>query len=73
MILADTDWNRVFEPQTIAIIMSMLVPTVGSVAWAWFRINKTRSDNALKRSLAERGLGAEEIERILAAKGPKGD
>ncbi len=72
-MFAEADWNRVFEPKTIAIIMTMLVPIAGSAAWAWFRINKTRSDNALKRSLAERGLGADEIERILAAKGPSDD
>lgn len=70
-MIAAVDWNRVFEPQTIAIIMAMLVPIVGSAAWAWFQVNKTRSDNALKRSLAERGMSAQDIERVLAAKGAK--
>lgn len=69
-MLAELDWNQLFQMPTIAVIMGCLIPIVGSIAWAWQAIEKTKSENALKRSLAERGMSAEEIERILAAKGP---
>ena len=70
-MLAEFDWGMVFRPNVIAVIMGCLIPIVGSVAWAWQSIEKAKSENALKRSLVERGLKADEIERIMAAKGPK--
>lgn len=69
-MLAEFNWNAMLQPQVIAIIMGCLIPIVGSLAFAWRSIEKTKSENALKRTLAERGMKADEIERVLAAKGP---
>ncbi|RIK68536.1 MAG: hypothetical protein DCC65_02775 [Planctomycetota bacterium] len=71
MMLAEVNWNALFRVENIAIIMGCLIAIVTSVSMAWRSIEKTRSENALKRSLVDRGMGADEIERILAAKGPR--
>jgi hypothetical protein len=40
------------------------------VATFWYRIRAHESDNELKRTMIERGMSVEEIERVLAAKSP---
>ncbi len=69
-MFAEVDWNQLFRMPNIAVVMGCLIPIVGAVATAWYRIAKVRSENQLKRSLVERGLAADEIERVLRAKGP---
>ncbi len=69
-MLAEFDWNQLLQMPNIAVVMGCLIPIAGSIAMAWRSIEKTKSENALKRSLVERGMSADEIERILAAKGP---
>ena len=51
----------------IAVIMGCLIPIVGVIASAWYKAQKVRSENQLKRTLVERGLSADEIERIISA------
>ena len=48
------------------------IPIVAIVATFWYKIAKTTSENELKRTLAERGMSADEIERVVAAKPTKG-
>jgi len=63
-VLAEIDWNV----DTIGVVMGCGIPIVAIVATFWYKIAKTTSENELKRTLAERGMSAEEIERIVAAK-----
>lgn len=70
-MLMEIDWNAVFRPNVIAVVMGCLIPIVGTIAWAWSQVQKTRSMNNLKRSLVERGMKVEEIERICSAGVPK--
>jgi len=66
-MLAESVWARMFEMPQIAIVMGCLVPVVGVIALAWYHAQKVRSDHELKRTLVDRGMSAEEIERIIAA------
>ena len=54
-----------FSIPIVAICVSIGVPII---AHCWFELRKHESDNELKRSMIERGMSAEEIERVLAAK-----
>jgi len=67
-VLAEIDWNE----DTLGIVMGCGIPIVAIVATFWYKIAKTTSENELKRTLAERGMSAEEIERVVAAKPSKG-
>jgi len=46
------------------------IPIVAVVGGFWYKIRKTLSENDLKRTMVERGMSAEEIERVLAAHTP---
>jgi hypothetical protein len=67
MFLAEVNWNGLFQVEIISIIMGCLIPITWAIATAWKGIEKNKSDNALKRSLVERGVSIEEIERIVSA------
>jgi hypothetical protein len=62
-VLADIIWNE----GTIAIVLALGIPIVAIVGWFWYKIAKTTSENDLKRSLVERGMSADEIERVMSA------
>jgi len=63
-VLAEIVWNS----ETLGILMGCGIPIVGIIAYYWYRIAKTTAENDLKRTLAERGMSAEDIERVVAAK-----
>jgi len=44
---------------------------VPMIAHYWYKLEKHKADNQLKRSMIERGMSVEEIERVLAATSPK--
>jgi len=67
-MLADSMWARMMEMPQIAIIMGSLIPIVGLIANFWYRAHKVQSENQLKRTLVERGMSADEIERVIAAR-----
>ena len=60
-MLAEMIWNE----RTLAILMVFAVPIVAIVAGVWAYIERTRSENELKRSMVERGMSVEEIERVM--------
>jgi hypothetical protein len=66
-MLAEFVWNT----GTIFWICVFSVPVAGIVMDAWAKIERNRSDNDLKRSMVERGMSPEDIERVIAAKPPK--
>ena len=66
-MLAASGWHVIFGMPQIAIIMGCLIPIAGVIATYWAKAQKVQSDNMLKRSLVERGLSVDEIERIMAA------
>jgi hypothetical protein len=66
-MLANAMWAGMFQMPQIAIIMGGLTAMVIALGMTWYRVEKVRSNNELKRSLVERGLSVEEIERIVEA------
>jgi len=67
-MLAEIVWNR----DTIGIIVGGSVPIIAILGGLWYSLEKAKSTNDLKRRMVERGMSAEEIERVMAAKEPKG-
>ncbi|MDP9173895.1 MAG: hypothetical protein M3O30_08520 [Planctomycetota bacterium] len=66
-MLAETIWDQ----NTIAIVCVFAIPIVTIIGGLWAQVERRKSDNELKRSMVERGMSAEDIERIIAAKAPK--
>ena len=64
-------WQGLFEMPQIAIVMGCLVgcliPIAGIIAFYWYKAQQVRSENELKRTMVDRGLSVDEIERIIAA------
>ena len=60
--------SMVWNEGTLAVLLIFGLPVVGCVAYFWYRIAKVTSDNELKRTMIERGMSVEEIERVLAAR-----
>lgn len=50
----------------IAIAAICIVP---SVAYYWYKLKKTELEAGLKQTMLDRGMSADEIERVLRAKG----
>jgi ABC-type bacteriocin/lantibiotic exporter with double-glycine peptidase domain len=63
-MLAEIVWNQ----NTLTILCVFAVPIIAIIAVFWSQVECRKSDNELKRSMVERGMSADEIERILAAK-----
>ena len=63
-ILASLDWNS----QTIAVIGVFSIPLAAILGGIWASMNKVRSDNELKQSMVNRGMSADEIERVMNAR-----
>ncbi len=66
-------WHGLFENENVAAIyavfgMIVLVVAIPVIASAWASVVKHRQDAALKQSMIERGMSAEEIERVLRAR-----
>ncbi len=66
-MLAETAWSTLFELPQIAIVMGCLTGIAVIVGVVWCNVETTKSNNELKRTLVDRGLPADEIERIMAA------
>jgi hypothetical protein len=61
----------IWDQNSIAVVCVMAVPILVMFSLAWVQVERRKSDNALKQSMVERGMSAEDIERVIAAKGPK--
>lgn len=45
--------------------MALSIPIVAIVGSLWSHVERTRSGNDLKRSMIERGMSVEEMQRVL--------
>ena len=63
-MLAEIIWNQA----TLAIAGFFGVPISAILGTFWAQVQRHKSDNALKRTMVERGMSPEEIERVLSAK-----
>lgn len=75
MLAGNFDWNMIFGMPNLFIVfgggIGCLVAIVGIVAGTWEKVQRNRSLVDLKLLLIERGLSADEIEKIIRAK-PEG-
>ena len=72
---SESVWQTLFRnPDTAGIVcvfgMIVLCVAIPVIASTWRQAAKDRVDADLKRSMIERGMSVEEIERVLAAKSP---
>jgi hypothetical protein len=55
----------------VAMILGSIIGIVAIIASSVNKIHRRNADTALKQDMLERGLSADEIERVLAAKSPE--
>jgi hypothetical protein len=67
-MMAESVWSMVFRMPQLPIILAFTLPIVGIIAGTWYKVARVRSENELKRTLAERGMSVEQIERVIAAR-----
>ena len=60
-MLAEIVWDK----QTLGVVFACGIPIVFILATAWYKVERMRSANDLKRRMVERGMSAEEIERVI--------
>ena len=60
-MLAEIVWDK----QTLGVVFGCAIPIVFILAIAWYKVERMRSVNELKRRMVERGMSAEEIERVI--------
>jgi hypothetical protein len=66
-LLSEFVWTR-DTIMSVGIVLVMAgIPLASILGWYWLRLHQTRSDNALKQSMVERGMSADDIERVIAA------
>jgi len=68
MVIAEF-WNDITGVVTVSLIFGgwVIVAVVGSIAKNWRRIQESEHAAALKQGMIERGMSADEIERVLRA------
>lgn len=53
------------SPQTVVVFMGLAIPIVAIISYYVHEIFRTRSNNALKQAMVERGLSAQDIETVI--------
>ena len=64
-------WTYLLREDLLIPLGFMLLMVIVAVSLGWFHLLRHRADVELKRDMVARGMSAEEIERVLAAKSPK--
>jgi hypothetical protein len=64
-------WDKLFTPGVIFWVAIAAIVIVPWVFYYWRQMKQDQHDAELKRDMIARGMSAEEIERILAAKSTK--
>lgn len=67
-MLATLWLERLLNPAILGTVLGCAIPIVWIVCEYAFRTAAIRSENELIRSMVDRGMSVEEIERILAAR-----
>lgn len=65
--------DKLLDPATLSILLIFGLPVFAVIGHYWHKIEKTKSDNDLKRRMVDSGLSVEEIERVLNAGSSKDD
>jgi hypothetical protein len=60
-------WELFRSPLFIIFAFLTITSVVSTIAYYWYKIHKTEVEAALKQEMIQRGMSADEIERILKA------
>jgi hypothetical protein len=55
------------RPEIAAIVMGCLIPMVIASMGIWAKVRKNRDNNELKQSMLDKGMSADEIEKVMNA------
>ena len=55
------------QPALIIPALALLIPIVAIIAHHWQQVRRAELERRLKEQMLERGMSAEDIERVLAA------
>lgn len=70
-MVAEFDWNHFFASPfgwlSIAVVAGVISSIASSITGNWRRIRESEQMAVLKQNMVERGMSADEIERILNA------
>ena len=72
-VLAEFAWTRDTIMAVGLVLVMAGIPLASILGWYWLKLHQTRSNNALKQSMVERGMSADEIERVIAAGAEEGE
>ena len=61
------NWNEIFEPPTLVFLVGALIAIVAIISHHARLAAQHEASTELARSMVERGIPANEIERVLAA------
>lgn len=62
-MIGELNWT----PEMAGTVLGCAIPIVGLIGLFWYLTVKTTSENNLKREMVERGMSADEIDRVLMA------
>ncbi len=71
MLLAEVNWNGLFDKDIIFLICVALVFIVAITSAAWKSLEGKRMDTRLKEQMIASGYKADEIERVIKATASK--
>ena len=75
-MLADFSWNNLIENMPAILCITfifggwVIVAIVRSFTESWRRVREAEQTAALKQSMVDKGMSADDIERVLRAGGP---
>lgn len=61
-------WQSIFAMPQLLIVMIFLIPIAAIGFHYWYKTRKAESENELKQSMVQRGMSADEIERVMATR-----
>lgn len=61
------NWDKLLRPETLVLLLAFGIPVVAIICSTISSILKQRSADELKSLMIERGMSADEIERVIKA------
>jgi CheY-specific phosphatase CheX len=70
-VVAEFDWSVLFSNPfgwlSVAVVAGVIGSIAGSIATNWRKVRESEHAISLKQSMIDRGMSADEIERVLNA------
>ncbi len=71
-MMIDQNWFAFLQrPETLAVGGGLIVAIIAILAGTWRHVEQIRADAELKHSMIDKGMSAEEIQRVLSARSEK--